>query len=117
MSDRFNRGPRSYGGRGIVYVDRLPTESHPKRLFVLIGDPTGAIWERAGLVTAINPAYIDAPFEVVFVCFPEERTKYLSRAIPGWYMRTPEGRPVSTLSDLYGPVTSVEHPCHEPDLP
>lgn len=83
MSDRFNRGPRSYGGRGIVYVDRLPAESHPKRLFVLIGDPTGAIWERAGRRTHINPQYVDAEYEVSFLFVgPAERT------VPVFYRRT-----------------------------
>lgn len=65
MSDRFKR-QRSCGGRTVVYVSEIPLKPHPQRLFAHISDPLGRLYECAGVMSPINPAYIDAQYEVAF---------------------------------------------------
>jgi hypothetical protein len=74
MSDRF-LNQRALGDRVVVYVSEIPIRPHPKRLFAYISDPLGRLYDCAGQMSNINPAYIDAKYEVVF-CISEPDAYY-----------------------------------------
>lgn len=55
---------------GLVYVDRLPEVGHPNRVYTLFGERTVWRWcaKRKRWDDSVNPDYVWAEYEVVFVC-------------------------------------------------
>jgi hypothetical protein len=77
MSDRF-LNQRALDGQGVVYVSEMPIRPHPKRLFAYINDPLGRLYDCAGQMSNINPAYIDAKYEMVFYISEPDAYKIFS---------------------------------------